>query len=81
MVGPPALTRMASYGEYSRQPTVPSPSSIETFFAPARAMFSRAHGVQRGDALDGEDLRDEVRQEHGLIAGAGPDLEHALAVP
>ena len=78
-LGPPALTRMASYGAYSRQPTVPSPSSIETLVAPARVDRLARRREQRRNALDREDLRDEMREQHGLIARAGADLEHALA--
>ena len=35
--GPPAATRMASYGAYALQPRVPSPTSIETLIAAARS--------------------------------------------
>src|SRR5450830_932103 len=34
--------------------------------------------VQGRDALDGEHLVDQMRQERGLIASARPDLENAL---
>ena len=36
------------------------------------------HAEQRRDALDREDLLDEVREQHGLVPGAGADLQHAL---
>ena len=33
---------------------------------------------ERADALDGEHLRHEVRQQHRLIAGTGADLQRAF---
>jgi hypothetical protein len=34
---------------------------------------------QEGDPLDRRDRRGQAREHRGLVAGAGPDLEHRLA--
>src|SRR6185437_3948345 len=46
--GAPALTRIASYGAYSRQPMLPSPRRSDTLLTPVRWMFSRACCISAG---------------------------------
>ena len=76
--GAPAVTRIASYGAYSRQPMVPSPSRSDTLLH-ARALNVLARLLeQRRNPLDREHLRHEMREQHRLIARARADLEHAL---
>ena len=58
---------------------MPSPSSNETLLiAELRERSRCACRASAGIALDREDLRDEMREQHGLISGARPDLEHLL---
>ena len=76
--GDPAVTRIALYGAYSRQPSVPSPESSDTLVAPAARIASRACVTSVPDSLDREHLRRQMRKQHRLVAGPRSDLEHPL---
>ncbi len=46
-----------------------------------RGEAARGARRQLRNALDGVDAADEVREDRGLVAGPGPDLEHPVGVP
>ena len=79
-VSPAAVTMMRSKGACSGQPLVPSPTSV-VMLAMRSVLEARLGGAdQRPKTVDGVDPPAEPRQDRRLVAGAGADLEHAVAV-
>ncbi len=70
------VTMIASNGASSVQPKYPSPCRQRTLVIALLAQRPFALCRKRLDDLDGKDVRCQLRQDRGLVARAGADLEH-----
>ena len=73
--------RSPSNGARSGTPRLPSPTTTSTFATPSAASTPRAASASSGWRSIAHHLGREPGEHRGRVAGAGADLEHALARP
>ena len=78
MEGAAAATRMPSKGACSGQPSLPSPTRSLMFMYPRAASALFAAAASSGMRSMVNTSRAELRQDGGLVAASGADLQHPL---